>query len=297
MRPIRIHPIKPGSLDIAPPASNLLGLMGDDVQVVDVAGVARAPRGSTEDLAVATVLFDNGVSASFETSRVAQQKVRSIEVTQHDSVVIADLVRQDITVHRMSRHEYLAEDGMRYRQSSVVEVPFIDQRGEPLARELQDVVDAIREGRPPTVGGRAGIRKEFEKSLVLLRLLGDNDYAGDAGNTVRMLLKRRIPEILRVELLACREMNIARGAVLCESEREPDLHRRSVRPFCLALEAQRVQLADASRRKRGGIAGRLFRFENEQREAIAARDEIAIVDPEHRGEPVAAELARFAQGQ
>lgn len=40
-------------------------------------------------------------------------------------------------------------------------------------------------------GGRAGIRKEFEKSLVLLRLLGDNDYAGDAGNTVRMLLKRR----------------------------------------------------------------------------------------------------------
>jgi predicted dehydrogenase len=47
---------------------------------------------------------------------------------------------------------------VRYRQSSVVEVPFLDQRGEPLARELQDVVDAIVERRPPLVGGAEGIR-------------------------------------------------------------------------------------------------------------------------------------------
>ena len=42
----------------------------------------------------------------FETSRIAQQKVRSLEVVQDDSVVVADLLRQDITIHRMSRTEY-----------------------------------------------------------------------------------------------------------------------------------------------------------------------------------------------
>ena len=51
-------------------------------------------------------------TATFETSRIAQQKVRTIEITQPDSFVVADLVRQDVTVHRMSRHEYLSDDGV-----------------------------------------------------------------------------------------------------------------------------------------------------------------------------------------
>jgi hypothetical protein len=58
----------------------------------------------------------------------------------------------------MSRHEYLADDGVRYRQSSVTEVPFLDQRGEPLLNELQDVVDSVLDGRSPRVGGLAGVR-------------------------------------------------------------------------------------------------------------------------------------------
>lgn len=147
-----IHDLMIHDLDI------VLSLAGPDASVVGTSGIARCTRGDTEDLAIATVTFDSGLTASFETSRIAQQKVRTLEITQDDSVVIADLVRQDITIHRMSRHEYLADDGVRYRQSSVVEVPFLDQRGEPLARELQDVVDAIVESRAPVVSGPDGVR-------------------------------------------------------------------------------------------------------------------------------------------
>jgi predicted dehydrogenase len=136
----------------------VLSLAGPDASLASVSGIARSTRGPTDDLAVANVMFDTGFTATFITSRIAQQKVRTIEITQRDSFVVADLVRQDVTVHRMSRHEYLSDDGVRYRQSSVVEVPFLDQRGEPLARELQDVVDAIVERRPPLVGGAEGIR-------------------------------------------------------------------------------------------------------------------------------------------
>jgi predicted dehydrogenase len=147
-----IHDLMIHDLDI------VLSLVGPDAKVQAVSGAGRAVHGGLEDLACVTVSFDTGLVALFETNRVSQEKVRRVEVTQAESVVVADLLRQDITVHRMSRHEYLADDGVRYRQSSVVEIPFIEQRGEPLARELQNVVDAVRQGVPPKVTGVAGQR-------------------------------------------------------------------------------------------------------------------------------------------
>ena len=133
-------------------------LAGPERTVVDVSGVSRTTRSDREDLAVATLRFDNGLTAMFETSRIAQQKVRSLEVVQEESVIVADLLRQDITIHRMSRTEYSTDDGVRYRQSSVIEVPFLDQRGEPLMRELEDVVAAVLDSRPPRVTGEDGLR-------------------------------------------------------------------------------------------------------------------------------------------
>ena len=133
-------------------------LAGPERTVVDVSGVSRTTRSDREDLAVATLRFDNGLTAMFETSRIAQQKVRSLEVVQEESVIVADLLRQDITIHRMSRTEYSTDDGVRYRQSSVIEVPFLDQRGEPLMRELEDVVSAVLDSRPPRVTGEDGLR-------------------------------------------------------------------------------------------------------------------------------------------
>ena len=147
-----IHDLMIHDLDI------VAWLAGPERRVIDVFGVSRATRSEREDLAVATLRFDDGLTAMFETSRIAQQKVRTLEVVQDDSVVVADLLRQDVTIHRMSRTEYSTNDGVRYRQSSVIEVPFLDQRGEPLIRELEDVVAAVLDGRPPRVTGEDGLR-------------------------------------------------------------------------------------------------------------------------------------------
>jgi predicted dehydrogenase len=139
-------------LDIA------LSLAGEDAEVTSVSGVARHRHGGTEDLASVNVTFSNGLTASLLTSRLGQQKQRTITVTQNDSVVLADLVRQDLTIQRMTRHEYLAEDGARYRTSSTVEVPFLETRGEPLANELAHVADCVRTGARPRVDGNAALR-------------------------------------------------------------------------------------------------------------------------------------------
>ena len=133
-------------------------LAGPDARAVNVSGVARATKGQTEDVASVTVQFSTGLTAAFNTSRLGQQKIRTIEITQAESTVMADLVRQDITVHRMSHHEYLTDQGARYRQSSVIEIPFLESRGEPLALELAHFVECIRTGASPRVDGAAGIR-------------------------------------------------------------------------------------------------------------------------------------------
>lgn len=132
-------------------------IAGPDAVVEHVDGISQTIRSETEDLVSVNLRFSTGLTARLTASRLGQEKVRRIDVTQDDSVVTADLLRQSITIQRMSRHEFLSDQGMSYRQSSVVEVPFLETRGEPLALELQHFVDCVREGQRPKVDGRAGI--------------------------------------------------------------------------------------------------------------------------------------------
>lgn len=159
----RINPYSPRILDgvvldlMIHDLDIILSLAGD-AEVVDVHGVAQHHRSDSEDLAAVTLRFDSGLTANLTTSRLGQQKIRRIEVTEAECVVVADLLRQDIEVNRMTRSEYLSEEGARYRQSSVVEIPFLETRGEPLALEIGHFVDCVRTGTAPRVDGRAGLR-------------------------------------------------------------------------------------------------------------------------------------------
>ncbi|MFQ5558585.1 MAG: Gfo/Idh/MocA family oxidoreductase, partial [Acidimicrobiales bacterium] len=163
IRAERISPYSPRILDgvvldlMIHDIDIVLSLAGD-AEVVHVSGVGQHARSASEDLASAIVRFDSGLTATFTTSRLGQQKIRQVEITQADSVVVADLLRQDITVHRMSRHEYLSDEGARYRQSSMMEIPFLDTRGEPLALELEHFAECARTGATPRVDGAAGLR-------------------------------------------------------------------------------------------------------------------------------------------
>jgi predicted dehydrogenase len=119
----------------------------------DLAG----PRPQTEDLATATVVFESGMVAQLTAARIAQDKVRRIDVIQADSVVNVDLMRQDITIRRQSTAEYPSTGARRLKEASVREIPYLDHRGEPLFLELSDFISAVSEGRSPSVDGHAGI--------------------------------------------------------------------------------------------------------------------------------------------
>jgi predicted dehydrogenase len=145
IRDLMIH-----DLDVA------VAIMGSEPSTISA--LAQCVRSDSEDLAAALLGFPSGTTASLTASRIGQQKIRRIQVTQPDDYVQADLVRQDVTIHRVQHSEFLTNEGRRYSQSGVVEIPYLRQRGEPLSLELSHFVECIRDGARPRVSGEDGLR-------------------------------------------------------------------------------------------------------------------------------------------
>jgi predicted dehydrogenase len=126
-------------------------------QPVQIAAVTHRIRSDTEDVATCILTFETGVSAVLTASRVSQSKQRLIELTQRDNVIVADLIRQQVTVHRVEHAEYVDERGAMYRQSGVIEIPYLEHQGEPLALEQRHFIECIQQRTQPAVSGADGI--------------------------------------------------------------------------------------------------------------------------------------------
>lgn len=148
------------------PTGVALDLMIHDIDVVSwLAGsqpevnsaVMRRVRSDTEDIAVCILTFPTGVSAVLTASRASQSKQRQIELIQKDNVVVADLVRQQVTVHRVEHSEFVDERGSMYRQSGILEIPYLEHQGEPLSLEQQHFLKCVLEHSQPAVSGQDGL--------------------------------------------------------------------------------------------------------------------------------------------
>ena len=129
----------------------LLSLVGSPVIDVSAAG-------SPDDQYVAATLgFENDVVGSLTASRVTQRKVRELTLTATNCIVTVDYIDRSVRIYRRTRPEFLVDDGdLRYRSEQVVERPTVDN-GEPLKKELDAFLDAIRNGTEPVVSGRDGV--------------------------------------------------------------------------------------------------------------------------------------------
>ena len=148
-RPVHFEAFRIGPFTSRVPDSVVLDLMIHDIdiasrlagsRVVDSKAISQSRRSESDDMVTALLTFENGMTAALTASRLGQQKVREFRITQEDSVITADLLRQQIEVNRMVHTEYLGEQGRRYRQSGSVEMPFIENLGEPLAQQLKAFV-------------------------------------------------------------------------------------------------------------------------------------------------------------
>ena len=142
--------------------SVVVDLMIHDIDVVtslvDAPVVGVSAEGTREGRhATATLRFGDDTVVTLTASRLTQRKIRRLDVIADDCFVTADYLDQSVDIYRRSIPEYVRNDGdVRYRHESVVERPMV-QTGEPLKRELDSFLDAVREGTDPVVTPEQGI--------------------------------------------------------------------------------------------------------------------------------------------
>ena len=126
----------------------LLATVGSEVESVEAVGVnVLTPR---VDIANARLRFASGCVANVTASRISRDRVRKARFFQHDAYISIDYAAQELEVYRLACRRTA---GGR-RSSRAVEST--SQSDEPLRRELDDFVGAVRDRRPPAVTGRDG---------------------------------------------------------------------------------------------------------------------------------------------
>ena len=128
----------------------VLAIDHSDVVSVDAVGVPVLSH--KVDIANARLKFASGCTVNLTASRISRDRVRKVRFFQrHQYVYVSvDYGEQELEAYRM-----VPGPGER----SVIDGGTVKvEKGEPLGLELQDFVDAIREGRAPRVTGRDGYR-------------------------------------------------------------------------------------------------------------------------------------------
>nr|WP_277556265.1 Gfo/Idh/MocA family oxidoreductase [Halobaculum sp. YSMS11] len=137
-------------------------LMIHDIDVVNAVvgarpGMLGATGAADGDYATAQCVYEDGTVATFTASRITRQKVRRLEITASECLVVVDYLAQTVEIHRSEMPAYVEADGMmRHRTESVIERPFVET-GEPLKAELAAFVEAAREGTEPLVTAEDGL--------------------------------------------------------------------------------------------------------------------------------------------
>jgi predicted dehydrogenase len=124
----------------------VLDIVGREVTGIEAVGVpVLTPR---VDIANVRLRFAGGCIANLTASRISRDRVRKIRFFQRDAYVSIDYAAQEVEIYRLVP----AEGRMPAIEGGKIEI----SREEPLKRELEDFVAAIRDGRPPLVTGEQG---------------------------------------------------------------------------------------------------------------------------------------------
>ena len=135
--------------------------------VVNINVIGNSIFSKRDDLINAQIEFENGCIANILASRVSQNKVRTLEVTQKESSILLDYTEQEIFVHRQSSSEsQLSPGSLRYKQESLIERIFV-HKDNPLKLELKHFIDCAENGSQ----SKLAIKKELNSLQIALQIL------------------------------------------------------------------------------------------------------------------------------
>jgi predicted dehydrogenase len=123
----------------------LLSVVRSEVQGIEAVGVnVLTPKA---DIANARLRFASGCIANVTASRISRERVRKARFFQNDAYVSIDYAAQELEIFRLVKG-----NGRPIIQGGKIAV----DNEEPLRRELEDFIDAVRTRRQPGVSGRDG---------------------------------------------------------------------------------------------------------------------------------------------
>jgi predicted dehydrogenase len=138
-----------------------------DSTVANINVIGNSIFSKRDDLINAQIEFENGCIANILASRVSQNKVRTLEVTQKESSILLDYTEQEIFVHRQSSSEsQLSPGSLRYKQESLIERIFV-HKDNPLKLELKHFIDCVENGSQT----KLAIKKELNSLKIALQIL------------------------------------------------------------------------------------------------------------------------------
>jgi predicted dehydrogenase len=127
----------------------ILAMVKSDVVSFEAVGVPVLT--SKYDIANVRLRFGNGCIANVTASRISRERVRKIRFFQPDSYISIDYAEQEVEGWRLVR-------GGRGERPDIQGGRLPVTHEEPLKRELEDFVAAVRDRRRPLVSGEDGRR-------------------------------------------------------------------------------------------------------------------------------------------
>ncbi len=125
----------------------VLALVGSKPKKVHAVG--KKIRTDFEDVASCIMEFENDCIAMISSSRMTEEKIRTLSISDEDAYIILDYATQDIEIHRQyASHTTIEAKGLNYSQESVIERVMI-HRDNPLKLEVEHFANCILENEKP----------------------------------------------------------------------------------------------------------------------------------------------------
>ena len=141
-----------------------------DSEIITVNAVGGSVFTKTGDYANVQIQFKNGCVASLIASRVSQEKVRTLAVSQKDAYISLDYGAQELHVHRQASSQYfLSKEELKYKQESMIERVFV-HKDNPLKLEVKHFLDCAMKRAERSVSPESDLRS-LEVALKVQEIL------------------------------------------------------------------------------------------------------------------------------
>ena len=142
----------------------VLRLVDDEIDLLSATGANVLS--DRDDVANVQIRFSSGCVANLTASRVTQNKIRTLSVSQPDAFITLDYADQELRIHRqaMSEHHVTREE-LKYREQFQVERVFV-HKDNPLKLELRHFLQSAQ-----TLNVVADPERELRSLEIALRVV------------------------------------------------------------------------------------------------------------------------------